>query len=161
METQNQNVSPTADRELITTRVINAPRELVFEVWTKPEHLIHWWGPNGFTNTFEEADIRQGGRWKFMMHGPDGKNYPNEIVYHEVTAPSKLRYGHSNPDDPEGTKFSTTVTFEEAGAGKTKVTMKAVFESREVLEFLIREVGAKKGGEETMAKMAVYVEQLT
>lgn len=160
MERTKQNVSPTADRELAISRVINAPRELVFEAWTKPEHLINWWGPNGFTNTFQEVNIKPGGRWRFIMHGPDGRNYPNEIVYHEIEFPSRLRYGHSNPEDPDGFNFTTTVTFESAGENKTKVTMSVVFESKEVLEYVIREHGAKKGGEETIGKLAVYVEQL-
>lgn len=153
-------MSSTADREIVTTRIVNAPRELVFEVWTKPEHLIHWWGPNGFTNTFQEVEIRTGGRWTFIMHGPDGKNYPNEIVYHEVTPPSKLRYGHSGPEDPDGVNFTTTVTFEEEAAGKTKVTMTGVFPSKEMMELVIRERGAKEGGQQTMAKMVAYAEQL-
>lgn len=158
--TMNTTASPTADRELVQTRVINAPQELVFEAWTTPKHLINWWGPNGFTTTNQEADIKVGGRWKFIMHGPDGIDYPNEIVYHEIIPYSKLRYGHSNPEDPEGFRFSTTVTFEEAGNGKTKVTMTGIFDSKETLEMVVRDFGAKKGGEETMAKMGAYVEQL-
>jgi uncharacterized protein YndB with AHSA1/START domain len=152
--------SPTADREIVTTRVVNAPQQLVFEVWTKPEHLINWWGPNGFTNTFQETNIVVGGPWKFIMHGPDGKNYPNEIIYHEITPYSKLRYGHSGPGDPDGINFQTTVRFEDVGAGKTKVTMTGLFPSKEMMELVIRERGAKEGGQQTMAKMAGYVEQL-
>ena len=150
----------TADRELVITRVMNAPRELVFEAWTKPEHLINWWGPNGCKTTMQEVNIVPGGRWKFIMETPDGTKYPNEIVFHEIEPPARLYYGHSGPDDPEGLNFTTTVTFEEAGPGKTKVTMIGLFQSKEALEYVIREHGAKKGGEETIAKLAAYVESL-
>ena len=62
--------SNTADREIVTTRVMDAPRELVFKAWTDPDHLVHWWGPTGFTNTFHEFDLKPGGVWRFVMHGP-------------------------------------------------------------------------------------------
>jgi uncharacterized protein YndB with AHSA1/START domain len=147
------------DREIIISRILNAPQVLVFEVWTKPEHLAHWWGPNGFSVTTEDADIKAGGRWKFTMHG-HGMEFPTEIVYHEVTPITKLRYAVSGKDHPEHLNFTTTVTFENAGEGKTKVTMAGLFQSKEAVEFVLREHGAKKGGEETIGKLAAYVEQL-
>ncbi len=148
------------DREIIISRVLNAPQALVFEVWTKPEHLAHWWGPNGFNVTTQEADIKVGGHWKFTMHGPGGIEFPTEIVYHEVTPPTKLRYSVSGKDHPEHLNFTTTVTFEDVGEGKTKVTMTGLFLSKEAVEFVLREHGAKKGGEETIGKLAEYVERL-
>jgi hypothetical protein len=94
-----------SDREIVTTRVINAPRELVFKAWTDPDHLVHWWGPKGFTNTFHEFDMRPGGIWRFVMHGPDGVDYKNKSVLFQVTA-----------------------TFAEQ-AGKTKLTFQILFET--------------------------------
>lgn len=152
--------SPTADREIVISRVVSAPQALVFEVWTKPEHLAHWWGPNGFSITTQSADIRTSGYWKFIMHGPDGVDYPTDVVYHEVTPVTKLRYSVSGKDHPEHLNFTTTVTFEDAGAGKTKVTMTGLFLSKEAVEFVLREHGAKEGGEQTIGKLAAYVEQL-
>ncbi len=67
------------DREIVLTRRIKAPRELVWEAYTKPEHVMQWYGPNGFTLTIHEMDVRVGGVWRFMMHGPDGTDYPNPI----------------------------------------------------------------------------------
>ena len=73
-------MNETANRELSITRVLNAPPELVWEVWTKPEHITNWWGPFGFTTTTHEMNIKPGGVWRFMMHVPDGRDYPNKIV---------------------------------------------------------------------------------
>jgi len=69
-----KNESPTADREITATRIFNAPRELVFDLWTTPEHLGQWWGPRGFTTTTHAMDMRPGGEWRFVMHGPDGRD---------------------------------------------------------------------------------------
>src|SRR2546430_11151240 len=80
----------TSDREILLTRVFDAPRELVFKVWTDPEHVGRWWGPRGFTNTIHEMDVRPGGVWRFTMHGPDGVDYLNRIVFIEVARPERL-----------------------------------------------------------------------
>ena len=66
------------DKELTITRVLNAPIDLVWKVWTDPDHIKNWWGPNGFTNTIFEMDVKPGGNWEFIMHGPDGKDYKNK-----------------------------------------------------------------------------------
>ncbi|HET7152473.1 MAG TPA: SRPBCC domain-containing protein, partial [Candidatus Kapabacteria bacterium] len=92
----------TSDREIITMRLLNAPRELVWKVWTEPEHIAKWWGPNGFTNTIRKMDVRVGGEWLFTMHGPDGTDYPNKTVYTKVVKPERLEYtvGTGSDDDP-------------------------------------------------------------
>src|SRR5271155_740770 len=79
-------VTPS-DREIVLTRTFDAPRELVWKAWTEPQHIVHWWGANGFTDTMEAMDVRPGGAWKHMMHGPDGADYPNHCVYLEVVKP--------------------------------------------------------------------------
>jgi uncharacterized protein YndB with AHSA1/START domain len=71
-KTTNNTITSVEDRELIINRVFNAPRELVYKTWTNPEHLPQWWGPKGFTITVQEIDVRPGGVWRFVMHGPDG-----------------------------------------------------------------------------------------
>ncbi len=78
----------TAEREIVATRVFDAPRALAFKAWTEPTHLARWWGPNGFTITTYEMDFRVGGAWRFVMHGPDGRDYQNENVYVEIVSPS-------------------------------------------------------------------------
>lgn len=157
--TMNKTTTTITDREIIISRTLNAPQALVWEVWTKPEHLAHWWGPDGFDVTTQEANIKVGGYWKFIMHG-HGMEFPTEIVYHEVTPITKLKYAVSGKDHPEHLNFVTTVTFETVGEGKTKVTMTGLFQSKEAVEFVVREHHAKEGGEQTIGKLAAYVENL-
>jgi uncharacterized protein YndB with AHSA1/START domain len=151
----NTNVS-TAGREIIISRLLNAPPELVFETWTDPKHLIHWYGPNGFTLTSKEMEVKKGGSWKFTMHGPDGRDYPNRVIFIDVVKPEKLVYRHSGDDDTEDVDFHTTVTFEKQG-NQTKLTMHSVFSSAEELERVNREYGAIEGGKQTVNRLAEYL----
>ena len=84
----------TSDREIVLTREVAAPRELVWKVWTNAEHLATWWGPTGFTTRTSEFDVRPGGRWRYAMIGPDGREYENLITYSEVSEPARLVYKH-------------------------------------------------------------------
>jgi uncharacterized protein YndB with AHSA1/START domain len=115
--------SGMSDREIVTTRVFDAPRERVFRAWTDPDHLAKWWGPKGFTNTFQEFDMRQGGNWRFVMHGPDGVDYKNKSVFVEVVKPERIVLQHVS-----GPRFQVTATFAEE-AGKTKLTFQMLFET--------------------------------
>ena len=149
--------SSTADREIVTTRLIDAPRELVYEAWTDPNHVGHWFGPEGFTTTTSSMDVRPGGRWVFVMRGPDGTDWPNVVTYHEVAPPARLVYSHGDDKDPD--MFQTTVTFEEEG-GKTALTMRALFKTAAARDFVVRERGAVEGGRQTVAKLDAYVRGL-
>src|SRR3954469_24322675 len=91
MQNQENN---TADREISISRLFNAPIELVWEVWTKPEHIVQWWGPNGFTNTITKMEVAPGGEWDLIMHGPDGTDYKNKSVFKEVIKHKKIVYEH-------------------------------------------------------------------
>jgi uncharacterized protein YndB with AHSA1/START domain len=84
----------TKDRWLLISRKINAPVELVWEVWTKPEHIANWWGPDGFTNTISKMEVRPGGNWNLVMHGPDGTDYENESIFREIVPLKKIVYEH-------------------------------------------------------------------
>ena len=95
VKTANDNV---ANRELRITKMLNAPVELVWEVWTNPEHIANWWGPNGFTSTIHTMDVSEGGEWRLTMHGPDGKNYPNKSIFVEIVQRKKIVFQHFNPD---------------------------------------------------------------
>lgn len=147
-----------AERSLTISRVIDAPRDLVWRAFTEPEHLVHWWGPDGFTNTFHEIDIRPGGVWRFMMHGPDGTDYPNRIIFLEIVKPERLVYDHDGDGD-EGIdhRFRSTVTFEEKD-GKTTVTLHSVFERQEDYDMATKY--AIVGGEQTLGRLADYVKKL-
>src|SRR5271170_6970154 len=93
MKTQDRKQG-TADREIVISRVFDAPRELVWQAWTDPKQVVRWWGPNGFTTTIEVMDVRPGGVWKHVMLGPDGTNYPNESLFQEVVSPERIVFAH-------------------------------------------------------------------
>jgi uncharacterized protein YndB with AHSA1/START domain len=148
--------SLVGDREIVIDRVVDAPRELVWEAWTQIEHIERWWGPNGFTTTTREFDIRPGGAWRFIMHGPDGVDYNNRIIFREITPPERLVYYHD--DDGEGAlgNFTGIVTFEELG-NRSRVTLHSEFASKAERDRHVEEYGAIEGGKQTLARMAEYV----
>jgi uncharacterized protein YndB with AHSA1/START domain len=146
-------------RTLVTTRVFDAPRELVFAAWTDPRHLTQWWGPNGFTTTTQAFDMRPGGVWRFVMHGPDGRDYENRITYDEIVKPERLVYRHGGGEDVEPVRFRVTVTFEDLG-GKTRLTMRAVFPSAAERDRVVEEYGAAEGATQTLARLAGHLETM-
>ena len=114
----------TPDPNIISTRVFAVPRETLFEAFENPAHLIHWWGPEGFTNTFDKFDFRPGGEWLFTMHGPNGTDYPNEKNFVEIVKPERIIFDHPGPT----VVFGMEMTYEEE-AGKTRLTWRMKFES--------------------------------
>jgi uncharacterized protein YndB with AHSA1/START domain len=140
------------DREITDTRIVNAPRELLWKVWTEPAHITQWWGPNGFTNTTEKMNVRPGGEWTHVMHGPDGRDYPNRIVYREVVEPERLVFDHiSSPN------HRTTVTFEDLGDGKTKLTFVMIFDTSEDKRKVAEEYRAVEGLSQTLGRLQDYL----
>ena len=146
-----------SDRELVYHRVFNAPRHLVFEAWTDPAHLAHWWGPDGFTLTTHEMAPRPGGHWRFIMHGPDGTDYRNHVVFHEVVPPRRLVYEHLPAPGDEPVSFTVTVTFDEVD-GRTHLSMRMIFPSREARDLVVTKYGADEGAKQTLARLGAYVE---
>ena len=120
------DAASTADRECVHSRLIDAPVERVFMALAEPTRLARWWGPNGFTSTFEVFEFRPGGRWRFVMHGPDGANYPNENVFLEVVAPERVVVEHLSEDH----HFLLTITFARQG-GQTQVGWRQLFDTAE------------------------------
>ena len=149
------NLADAADREIAMTRVFDAPRELVWKAWTDPAHVTRWWGPRGFTTTTHKMDVRPGGTWRFVMHGPDGRDYQNLITYLEVVEPARLTYKHGGDMDCEPVNFQVTVTFDEDGAAgeRTRINMRMVFPSKNARDFVVREYGAIEGGKQTLARL--------
>jgi uncharacterized protein YndB with AHSA1/START domain len=143
--------SATADREIVTTRTFDAPRDLVWEAWTRPEHIVRWWGPNGFTTTIHEMDVKPGGVWRFVMHGPDGVDYPNLIAYREVVKPERLAYSHG-----PSPLFDVNVIFEER-RGRTELTMRALFETAAQRDQVIKDFGALEGAKQALARLAEFL----
>ena len=158
MEMANKPVSDTADREIVLTRVLAAPRELVFTVWTDPKHISQWWGPRGFTTTTHEMDARPGGIWRFLMHGPDGTDYPTKIVYTEVVKPERLVYAHGDDNGSDSREFHVTVTFTES-AGQTVVTMRMLFATAEERNQTAA-FGAIELGNQTLERLAEHLANL-
>ena len=144
----------TADREIVVTRVFDAPRERVFDAFVDREHVGHWWGPTGFTTTTHEMDVRPGGVWRFIMHGPDGVDYPNYVSYIEVARPERLVYDHgADSGDPH---FHVTITFADEG-GRTRLTMRSLFPTAAARDYVVREFKAIEGGNQTLDRLGEYL----
>jgi uncharacterized protein YndB with AHSA1/START domain len=154
---ENEN---TKDREIILSRVINAPRQLVWQVWTSPEHLDKWWGPNGFKNETHSIEFKEGGTWLYTMHGPDNADFPNKIVYSKINEPALLQYHHTDGKEQPEIAFDVTVTFEEIGANKTKVTQRTVMQTAEMLRIVVEQFGAIEGGKQHLGNLDVYTMNL-
>jgi uncharacterized protein YndB with AHSA1/START domain len=151
-------VATTADCEIVISRVIDAPRELVFEAFTELRHLSLWWGPDGFTTTTRAFELRIGGEWEFVMHGPDGTDYPNWIRWTTLAPPSLIALLHGGfRDDPNA--FESIITFTPEGA-TTRVEMRTVFPTRELRDLVVEKYHAIEGGKQTLGKLAAYVTQI-
>lgn len=144
--------------ELKLTRVFDAPVKTVWEAWTDPKQVAQWWGPRGFTLTTHSKDLKPGGHWDYTMHGPDGVDYPNKTLYHEVEKYSKLVYDHGANDD-RPPLFRVTVLFSEDG-GKTKMEMTMTLPTPEAAEET-RKFIKKAGGDSTWDRLAEYLEKGT
>ena len=121
---ESEIFSTIPECEIVTTRIMNFPINLCFKAWTDPNHLKNWWGPAGFTNTFNEFDFRVGGKWSFTMHGPDKGNYANECEFIKIEEPSLIAWKrYSKP------LFQVVATFDELPENKTKLVFKMLFKS--------------------------------
>lgn len=150
-----------AAREIVISRELDAPRELVWEALTDPEQVIHWWGPRGFTTAITEMDVRPGGVWKHVMRGPDGTNYPNESVFQEVVAPERLVFAQGGKrEGGPAISFVSTWTLDLLASGKTKVTIRMVFPSPDARDLVVREFGAIEGGKQTLERLGEHLAAL-
>ncbi len=145
--------SNTTNREISTSRLFNAPIELVWEMWTNPDHIKNWWGPNGFTNTIHKMDFQIGGEWKLTMHGPDGTNYPNRSIFKEIISLKKIVFEHYHPN------FITTVLFEAKGV-ETLVDWTMVFDTVEMRDTVVKAHKADEGQKQNIEKLEKYISAL-
>jgi uncharacterized protein YndB with AHSA1/START domain len=149
----------TADREIVISRVVDAPRELVFEAFTELRHLSQWWGPEGFSTTTRSFEFRVGGEWDFVMHGPDGTDYPEWISWTAITPPARIALVHGERrDDPNA--FESVLTFEPEGAA-TRIEMRTVFPTKELRDAAVEQHHAIEGGEQTLGNLAAYVGEIS
>ncbi len=147
----NKLTNDTSDRELRLSRVLDAPVELVWEVFTKPEHLAQWWGPNGFTNTISRMEVHAGGEWDLVMHGPDGTDYTNKSVFRQVVLHEKIVYEHISAP-----KFMATIGFEAQGQ-QTFLTWHMLFDSAEEFIQVVKKFGADEGLKQNVEKLSRYL----
>jgi uncharacterized protein YndB with AHSA1/START domain len=147
--------SATADREIVISRIIDAPRELVFEAFTDVRHLSRWWGPDGFSTTTRAFEFRVGGAWDFVMHGPDGTDYQEWIAWTEIVPPQRIALLHGETrDDPNA--FQSLLTFAPEG-GATRIEMRTLFPTRAMRDEAVEKYRAVEGGLQTLGKLAEYV----
>jgi uncharacterized protein YndB with AHSA1/START domain len=150
-------IESAADREIVLTRVFDAPREMVWGAWTDPEQLVLWWGPKGFSTTLLEMDVRTGGGWRMVMHGPDGTDYPNKGVFTDVVPYERLSYRLSGGRKGAPVmQFESMVSFVEKD-GKTVVKLRMVFASAEARDRNVREYGSIEGGNQTLERLAQHL----
>src|SRR5258706_9403546 len=150
-------VTAASDREIVMTRVFNAPRHLVFEACTRPEHMKHWFGPRGWTLPVCEIDFRPGGSWRNIMRGPDGREMGMRGVYQEITPPERFVSTESFDDYPG--ESLNTLTFTEKD-GTTTLTVSVVYPSREVRDIVLKS-GMAKGAGESYDRLAEHLETLS
>jgi len=143
----------TFNRELHIMQILSAPIELVWDVWTKPEYIANWWGPNGFSNTIKTMEVKEGGEWIFTMHGPDGKDYPNRSVYMDIVYHQKISCQHFNPN------FITTVTFK-PNENETVLEWRMLFETVELFDTVVKVFKADEGLKQNVEKLDMYLKYM-
>jgi uncharacterized protein YndB with AHSA1/START domain len=157
----NAASEPEEARSIVIERLIAAPRELVFTAFTTAEHLAHWWGPTGFSITTSAFEFKVGGVWRFMMHGPDGRDYQNRLTFQVIEPPARIISKHGGADDDglELAAHETRITLDAEG-DKTRLTWRLVFDSIAERDRIAREYGAVEGGQQTVGRLADYVAEL-
>jgi uncharacterized protein YndB with AHSA1/START domain len=149
--------TPDPARILEVDRLVAAPIDLVFRVFTEPHHIDQWWGPDGFRNETHEMDFSVGGLWRYTMHGPDGKDWPNWIRYQDITPPTRIAYQHGG-EMGEVAHFDGVITLHSEG-DKTRVTITLIFPTPEARDATLK-FGAVEGGRQTLARLDVYTSNL-
>ena len=147
----NTTANSNAHREIIVSRLLNAPINKVWEVWTTSNHIKNWWGPNGFTNTITKMELYEGGKWNLVMHGPDGTDYDNESIFTEVVQHKKIAYEHLS-----GHEFLATITFEERG-NQTHMHWQMLFPTAEELTRIMGLYDISIGLRENVDRLETYL----
>jgi len=156
MPAHSQASLPADVPEITVSRLIDAPPDLVFDAFSSPSHLANWWGPMGFTLTTHEMTFAPEGVWRFIMHGPDGRDYNNKIIFREIVRPERISYVHPGDEGAEPVRMEVTVSFVEE-EGKTRLTMRMRFQTMAERDHIVSEYGAVEGGRETLARLGAFV----
>jgi uncharacterized protein YndB with AHSA1/START domain len=144
------------DREIVLSRVIDAPRNVVYAAWADPEQIQSWFGPAGFAIETKEIDIRPDGTWRFDMIAPDGTRYGNRMVFLRLEAPERIEIEHGADEDNDPGRFRMLVTFDAQCDGKTVLTLRQMHPSKEQRDAKMA-FGAVEYGGQTLEKLAVHV----
>ncbi len=150
------DAADTSDREIVLKRVFEAPREMVYDAFFDRQNIGRWWGPNGFSTTTKTMDVRVGGVWEYVMHGPDGTDYPNRVVYTQLDRPSGFAYDHGTSDE-QPRLFVATGQLVDLGGGRTEVTLRMVWDTKEERDFMEQKYGAREGGEQMLERLREFL----
>ena len=149
-----------SDREVLFTRVLDAPRALVWKVWSDVTHLHQWWGPDGFTTTTHQFEFVPGGVWRFVMHGPDGTDYRTRIVFREIVEPSRIVYENSWDLPGAPLDFTCVTTFDDAESRKTKLAFRMTFADVSAFKTAVERYGVLEGGTQTFERLNDFVKAM-
>ena len=145
------------ERTVEISRVFQAPRKLVYEAFADPKQVVEWWGPDGFTTTVLEMDLRPGGKWRLVMHGPDGTNYPNEMTFTDVVPMERIELDLVGGKQGEAlVRLHKTITWTDEDGG-TRLTLKNVFESHELRDENVRTYKSVEGGRQLLVRLAKHL----
>ena len=147
------------DREIVLSRVVDAPRDQVFRAWVEPKRMFQWFGPRGFRCEVHEASEAKGGAvWRFDMIAPDGRRFDNRMVFLDVRPNERLVFDHGSNKDDDPNRFRMTITFDEQSDGKTVVTLRQLHPSKAQRESTIG-FGAVELGYQTLDKLNEYLHE--
>ena len=157
---KSSNLEPpwALEREIVLSRVFDAPRELVFRAWTERDRITALFGPKGFVCTTHEMDVRVGGMWRFDLVAPDGTTYHNRIAFLEVTPPERLVFDHGSDEDDDPNRFRVTITFDRQGDAKTVVMLRQLHPSQAQRDATL-DSGAVELGYQSLDRLAEYLRQ--
>lgn len=155
-------ITEIKENQVIYRKFFDVSNELLFEVWSNPEHLKEWWGPDGFTLTVISFDFRNGRFFEFVMHGPDGRDYKNKIQFLKIERPSLISYQHiGDGEGDEDVNFRSEISFETTNQGKsTNLTMVQVFSTKQELERVNQKYGAIEGGKQHVGNLEYYLKKI-
>ncbi|SRR5581483_4397833 len=157
MQTDRPYANAELDRELVLSRVFDAPKELVYRAWVEPGRMFAWFGPRGFRcEVVEQGEARVGAVWRFNMLAPDGRKFPNRMVFLEVVANERLVFDHGADEDDDPQRFRVTVTFDRQSDGKTVLTLRQLHPDKAQRDRTIG-FGAVELGYQTLDKLAEHL----
>jgi uncharacterized protein YndB with AHSA1/START domain len=145
-----------SEREIEMTRLFDAPRELVFDAFTNPEHVPHWFGPRGWSLPGCQIDLRPGGAWRYVLRGPNGEEMGMSGVYQEIPPPERVVTTESFDDYPGESVNTLTLTEED---GKTRYTVTVLYPDKDTRDAVLA-TGMSEGAAETLERLAEHLDSL-